>query len=215
MSGPVNVWDHLRHDTEHGFIKLIPGDRTAQVGRAGFHPDDKIKLLVKDNPKRPGTRARAVFDLYKNGMTVDEFVRANGKVAFLAAFEELPGRAGPITAKSRKLLPGIDPHSYWAKRVKDILGRHVDDLGGLNEITEAQKSILRRIATLTIEAERLERRLASYPRDHVARADIDLYIRVSNTLRNLLDMTGLERKGPKTLVPTLDQYIADHREAAE
>ena len=68
--------------------------------------------------------------------------------------------------------------------------------------------------TLTVEAERLERRFAAYPRDHVARNDIDLYIRVSNSLRNLLDMTGLERKGPKTIVPTIDQYVAE-REAAE
>jgi hypothetical protein len=89
--------------------------------------------------------------------------------------------------------------------VRDILGRHVNDLGGLDVISEAEKGILRRAAVITIECERLERRFAAYPRDHVARNDLDVYIRLSNTLRHLLDLTGLERRAPKTLVPTIDQ----------
>ena len=211
MSGPTTAWEHLRYDTEHRFIELIPGDRTQPyLGRTDLHPGDKIKLLVRNNPKKEGTKAHQAFALYRNGMTVDEFVRAYGTVAFLAAFEERPGRAGPTTAKCRALLPGIDRYSYWAKRVRDIIGAHVSDLGGIDAISEAEKSILRRAATITIECERLERRFAAYPRDHVARNDLDVYIRLSNSLRHLLDLTGLERRSPKTLVPSIDQYVADH-----
>ena len=59
--------------------------------------------------------------MYKDGMTVDEFVRAYGAASFLAAFEERPGRAGPTTGKRRALLPGVERHTYWGERVRDII----------------------------------------------------------------------------------------------
>lgn len=42
--------------------------------------DDKrvITVLVKDNPKRPGSKSHARFALYKTGMTVGEFLAAGG-----------------------------------------------------------------------------------------------------------------------------------------
>lgn len=39
----------------------------------------KIKILVKENPKRGGAADR--YALYKNGMTVDEYIAAGGKRA--------------------------------------------------------------------------------------------------------------------------------------
>lgn len=38
--------------------------------------DQKITLLVDKNPKRPGSNAASVFDLYKNGMTVKQALDA-------------------------------------------------------------------------------------------------------------------------------------------
>lgn len=49
-------------------------------GRApNFGDDSKIKVLVKENPKRAAAAER--FNLYKNGMTVGEYVAAGGKRA--------------------------------------------------------------------------------------------------------------------------------------
>lgn len=49
-------------------------------GRRGRQPNiagtAKIKVLVKENPKR--AKAAERFDLYKNGMTVDEYIAAGG-----------------------------------------------------------------------------------------------------------------------------------------
>ncbi len=36
----------------------------------------KIKLLVKENPKRVGTKAHGRFKLYRDGMTTAEFLEA-------------------------------------------------------------------------------------------------------------------------------------------
>ena len=129
-SSKTEAYSHLRYDLDHKFIELIPGDRTQPFAdTSGFHSNDRIKLLVKYNPKRPGTKAHEAFSMYRDGMTIDQYVRAHSKVDFLAAFEERPGRAGPMSASRRQLLPGVDPHSYWAKRVRQIIGAHVTDLG--------------------------------------------------------------------------------------
>lgn len=40
-----------------------------------------IRILVIGNPKRKGTKAAVRFDLYKNGMTVGEYIAAGGKSA--------------------------------------------------------------------------------------------------------------------------------------
>lgn len=55
----------------------------AEAGARGRAPNiagtAKIKLLTKENPKRAAAAER--FALYKNGMTVDEYIAAGGKRA--------------------------------------------------------------------------------------------------------------------------------------
>ena len=54
--------------------------------RQAYPPDHVIRLLVKDNPKREGTKAHLKFSLFKDGMTVMAFQEAARK------HEELKGR---------------------------------------------------------------------------------------------------------------------------
>lgn len=41
----------------------------------------KVKLLVKENPKKAGSAGAARFALYQNGMTVPDFITAGGSLA--------------------------------------------------------------------------------------------------------------------------------------
>lgn len=111
----------------------------------------------------------------------------------------------------RDLLPGVDGRSYWARRMRDVMALHISDLGGADVCSEAEKSVLRRVAVLTIEMERLERRFACASPDQISHPDLDMYSRLANTLRRLLDMTGLGRRS-RDITPTIEQYM---REAAE
>ncbi len=46
------------------------------------YPDEYvIRVLVDDNPKRPGSRSHGEFALYKTGMTVSEYLAAGGSRA--------------------------------------------------------------------------------------------------------------------------------------
>ena len=46
--------------------------------RGAFDPEAKITAVASPNPKREGSKAHAVFSLYREGMTVAEFIQAGG-----------------------------------------------------------------------------------------------------------------------------------------
>jgi hypothetical protein len=54
------------------------------------------------------------------------------------------------------LLPGVDGRSTWMRRLRDLISLHLADMGGEDAVSEAEKSIIRRACTLTVELERLE-----------------------------------------------------------
>jgi hypothetical protein len=100
--------------------------------------------------------------------------------------------------------------SLWARRLRDVIELHTSDLGGLENASEAERSIIRRAATLTIELERLEAKfstLSNGPRD----SDLDMYQRCSNTLRRLLETIGIKRV-PRDVTPTLQGFLNDLKE---
>jgi hypothetical protein len=107
-----------------------------------------------------------------------------------------------------ELLPEVDGRSFWARRMRDLIALHVRDAGGEDLLSEAQLSLIRRAAAITIELERLEQ---SFANGEATVAMLTEYGRGSNTLRRLLESIGLERK-PKDITLSPMQY-AKQREA--
>jgi len=106
-----------------------------------------------------------------------------------------------------RLLEGGDGRGPWARRMRDVIELHISDLGGLGNASEAERSIIRRAATLTIELERLEAKfstLSNGPRD----SDLDIYQRCSNSLRRLLETVGIQRR-PRDVTPSLEGFLTD------
>ena len=60
------------------------------------------------------------------------------------------------------------------------------------------------MATVTIELERLEARFSKD--DDPSPDSLDLYQRMTNTLRRLLEALGIQRR-PRDVTPTLNQYL--------
>jgi hypothetical protein len=46
--------------------------KTASEAVKQFNPEHRIHLLVKENPKRKGSKEAKRFDKYRNGMTVEQ-----------------------------------------------------------------------------------------------------------------------------------------------
>jgi hypothetical protein len=77
-------------------------------------------------------------------------------------------------------------------------------LGDQDTISEAEPSIVRRAATLTVELERLELRFARA--GEASPEEIDLYQRTASTIRRLHEAVGLQRR-PRDVTPSLGAYL--------
>src|SRR5215475_2644835 len=85
-----------------------------------------------------------------------------------------------------------DGRSAWGRRMRDLISLHLSDLGGVDNVSEAEKSIVRRVATLTVELERMESVFAEA--GEASAEQLDLYQRVSNSMRRMLETVGLQRR---------------------
>lgn len=64
--------------------KAAPAEKVGRVKKElrevpAFTDDTKIKVLVTENPRRPGTATYDIYNLYKDGITVADFVKAGGR----------------------------------------------------------------------------------------------------------------------------------------
>jgi hypothetical protein len=100
-------------------------------------------------------------------------------------------------------LPDVDHRSTWARRLRDLIGLHLSDLGGEDNVSQAEKSIVRRAAVMTVELERME--VAFAESGEAQPAQLQLYQTTANSLRRLLESVGLERRAKP--VETLQDYL--------
>jgi hypothetical protein len=94
-------------------------------------------------------------------------------------------------ANGSALLPGVDGRSTWVRRCKELIADHVSDLGGEDNTSTAERSIVRRCAVITTELEQLEVKFAL---GQAGDNDLDLYQRTAANLRRLLESIGLKRR---------------------
>src|SRR5262249_49811818 len=83
----------------------------------------------------------------------------------LGSPRDSPPIAGPKQGRSRitngtRFLHNVDGRSPWVRRCKDIIASHLSDLGGVDNASAAERSIIRRASVLTVELEHLEGKFA-------------------------------------------------------
>jgi hypothetical protein len=95
-------------------------------------------------------------------------------------------------ANGSQLWAGVDGRSLWARRAGELLAAHISDLGGEDNISEAERVLAKRVAVLVTELERRESAFAQAGQvDDVA---LGIYQTTVNTLRRALEALGLERR---------------------
>ena len=99
--------------------------------------------------------------------------------------ETVKKRARSVLTSGRKMLIGGNANGVWARRFRDLQSLHLSDLGGSAAVSEGEHSLVRRIAVLTIELERLESKLSRI--DDPSPEMLDLYQRLTNSLRRVLE----------------------------
>jgi hypothetical protein len=108
-----------------------------------------------------------------------------------------------IGNRSRLFVDAVDGRSAIARRYRDLVAEHSSDLGGTGVLSEAQRQMIRRAASLACWCEAIESKLADGE-------DIDIgpYTTATNALRRVLVDLGLERRA-KDITPSLDWFIAE------
>jgi hypothetical protein len=118
--------------------------------------------------------------------------------------EVAPRKGRSRVTNGNVLIPGVDGRSPWVRRCKDIIASHISDLGGLDNCSAAERSIVRRVAVLTTELEVLEARFATAGQADAG--DLEIYQRCANSLRRLLEAIGLQRR-QRDVTPSLSEYL--------
>jgi hypothetical protein len=114
-----------------------------------------------------------------------------------------PNSRSKVT-NGRALFVEADGRSAWARRYKDLVEAHVADLGGVENLSEARRQLIRRAATIEAELEKQEGALSAG-----GTIDLDVFGRATGQLRRLLESLGLERT-KKNVTPSLADIIARH-----
>jgi hypothetical protein len=97
---------------------------------------------------------------------------------------------------------GLDGRSQTARRFRDLVEGMGNDLGGSDRLSEGQRQLIRRAATLSIMSESVE---ADFIRNLAF--DSEAYGVLCDRLGRCLQRLGLERK-PRDVTPDLKTYLA-------
>jgi hypothetical protein len=105
----------------------------------------------------------------------------------------------------RHLLADVDQRSAKMRRYRDLIESHITQLGGADRISESELRLVRRCAMLSLQAELMDSRFAQ-AETSATPFDLDLYQRLTNTLRRTLEGLGLQRR-TKDVTPSVADYV--------
>ena len=105
-----------------------------------------------------------------------------------------------------KLVAGLDGRSAEARRYRDLIISYWDDLGGVDRITEAQRTLIGQAATLQIQSERVQ---AAVLRGE--QVNLEQLTRLANASTRILSRLGLKRER-RDAAPDLAAYLAANAE---
>lgn len=97
----------------------------------------------------------------------------------------------------------IDGRTILARRFRELMESFFSDLGGEDSLSEAERQLVRRAVTLSVNAELAETYLAG---QDFASFDADQYCTTVNVLRRVLTTLGLKRRA-RDVTPELKHYI--------
>jgi hypothetical protein len=114
-----------------------------------------------------------------------------------------------LTNGSDLLGGDVDHRSAWVRRLRDLIQGHIADAGGIDLLSTAEQSIVRRASMLELQMEMLETAFAA--NDGMATShQLLLYQWTANSTRRLLESVGLKRHA-RDVTPSLNEYMASKR----
>jgi len=103
-----------------------------------------------------------------------------------------------------------DGRGPWARRWRDVLAQIISDLGGLEVLSEGQRQLARRCATIAIACERMEGEAAGGNE-----INLDVYGTLTDRLGRAFARLGLKRQARDVTPDPLEYARQYDSEAAE
>jgi hypothetical protein len=91
----------------------------------------------------------------------------------------------------------------WSRRFRDVLAEIVSDLGGADRLSEGQRQLARRCATISLECEKIEAHAVAGEE-----IDLDCYGQLTDRLGRAFQRLGLRRQ-PRDVTPDLRSYVRE------
>jgi hypothetical protein len=114
----------------------------------------------------------------------------------------ITARAGRSAVTNGKRLHVVRPgDTAWARRFRDVLAEIMSDLGGRDLLSEGQRQLARRCATISIACERMEGEAAAG--DEI---DLNAYGTLTDRLGRTFQRLGLRRQS-REIGPTLGEVL--------
>lgn len=114
----------------------------------------------------------------------------------------IPPAARSAVSNGRRLHVQAVGDSAWSRRFRDLVMQIVADLGGGDSLSEGQRQLARRCATIALECEKLEARAL------VGEAiDLEVYGTLTDRLGRTFQRLGL-RRVPRDVTTSLAEYLA-------
>jgi hypothetical protein len=100
-------------------------------------------------------------------------------------------------------LPGVKMTLSTARRFRDLMSAFLVDQGGVTQCSEIRLALLRRLASVVVQAELIEARMLNGEQ-----VDAGLLCQLASTVVRLSTRLGIERI-PREIEPSLNQYLAE------
>jgi hypothetical protein len=108
-----------------------------------------------------------------------------------------------VSNGTKVFLPGVDGRSALARRARDVMAAIVSDLGGVDQLSEAELQLVRRATLISVQCEKWEA-------DAVAGQDIPIetYGAMTDRLGRAFQRLGLKRRA-RDVTPPLRDYLSE------
>jgi hypothetical protein len=103
-------------------------------------------------------------------------------------------------------IKSLDKRSRFARRYRDCIAAYVSDLGGIENVSFAEQTLLRRASMLICQLEWQESQFAKDQEGVASPEQLTIYLQALNSLRRVVETLGLQRR-PRDVTPSVSEYV--------
>jgi hypothetical protein len=118
-----------------------------------------------------------------------------------AGSDAKPPRCRSAVSNGSRLFVERPGNTAWARRFADVLAEIISDLGGSDRLSEGQRQLARRCATIAIACERMEGEAAAGEK-----IDLDAFGQLTDRLGRAFQRLGLRRTA-RDVTPNVHDYL--------